>query len=149
MKNANVLLSNSLVRDALKNADIVLPSLDASNEDMFKKINRPHGSIHYDDVLKGLEIFSKEYNGQLWIETMIVKDINDNKEFFLELKEVLSKINYHKLYINSPVRPPAETFVEQTSRDIIDEALSILGGISIDKLVSDGFHVYRIYYWGA
>ncbi|HZK39206.1 MAG TPA: radical SAM protein, partial [Clostridia bacterium] len=73
------LLSDCGVREELKNADIVLPSLDASDEKMFKKINRPHGSIKFDDVDKGLQIFSNEYNGQLWIETMILKDINDNK----------------------------------------------------------------------
>lgn len=134
------LLSNSLVREELKNADIVLPSLDATNEDVFRKINRSHGGIRFKDVVKGLETFSQNYHGQLWIETMIVKGINDNTQFFLDLKEILSKINYHKLYINSPVRPPAESFVEQASKDIIDESLSILGGISIDKLISQGFH---------
>lgn len=134
------LLSSRMVRDELKNADIVLPSLDASDEGMFKKINRPHGNINYDDVVKGLIDFSKEYKGQLWIETMIVKDINDNKEFFLDFKKLLSKIDYHKLYINSPVRPPAETFVKQASKEVIEDAISILGGISIDKLVSEGFY---------
>ena len=107
---------------------------------MFKKINRPHGSINFDDVVEGLRTFSKEYEGQLWIETMIVKDINDNREFFLNFKNLLSTINYHRLYINSPVRPPAETFVEQSSKKAIEEAISILGGISIDKLVSEGFY---------
>lgn len=134
------LLASHLVRKELKDADIVLPSLDASDEAMFKKINRPHGDIKFDEVIGGLKIFSKEYNGQLWIELMIIKDINDNKEFFLAFKDLLSEINYQKLYINSPVRPPAETFVEQASKEAIDEAISILGGISIDKLISEGFY---------
>ena len=134
------LLSEASVREELKDADIVLPSLDACDEKMFKKINRPHGSINFDDVVEGLRTFSKEYEGQLWIETMIVKDINDNREFFLNFKNLLSTINYHRLYINSPVRPPAETFVEQSSKKAIEEAISILGGISIDKLVSEGFY---------
>ncbi len=134
------LLSDSQVREELKNADIVLPSLDADSEEIFKEINRPSGAINYDQVLEGLEIFSKDYQGQLWIETMIVKGLNDNKEFFLSLKEILSKITYHKLYINSPVRPPAEKFVEEASKESIDQAIRILGGISIDKLASEGFH---------
>ncbi len=134
------LLASHLVRKELKDADIVLPSLDASDEAMFKKINRPHGDIKFDEVIGGLKTFSKEYNGQLWIELMIVKDINDNKEFFLAFKDLLSEINYQKLYINSPVRPPAETFVEQASKETMDEAISILGGISIDKLISEGFY---------
>ena len=44
------------------------------------KINRPHGNIKFDNVIKGLKPFN-EYNGQLWIETMIVEGINDNKQF--------------------------------------------------------------------
>ncbi len=134
------LLYDSAVRDDLKNADIILPSLDASNEKMFREINRPHGDIKFDDVIKGLRTFSEEYKGQLWIETMIVEGINDNKQFFLDLKELLGTINYHKLYINSPVRPPAESFVKQVPEEVIEEAVSILGGISIDKLASEGFY---------
>ena len=68
------------------------------------------------------------------------KNINDNTESFLELKKLLDTIDYHRLYINSPVRPPAEEFVEQPSKKSIKEAVSILGGISIDELVSEGFY---------
>lgn len=71
---------------------------------------------------------------------MLIKGVNDNEEFFLSLKELLSTINYHRLYINSPVRPPAESGVEQPDKATIDKAVSILGGISIDMLVSEGFH---------
>lgn len=134
------LLFDSNIRNELKNADIVLPSIDAYNKEIFKKINRPYGSIKFNDVVKGLKEFSLEYEGQLWIETMIIKDINDNKESLLSLKELLSAINYHRLYINSPVRPPAENFVQQPSKESINEAISILKGISIDELVSEGFY---------
>ncbi|MEY8304469.1 radical SAM protein [Anaerosalibacter bizertensis] len=134
------LMSDSSVRKELKNADIVLPSLDGCDEKMFKKINRPHGSIKFDEIVEGLRIFSKEYDGQLWIETMIIKDLNDNREFFLDFKKLLDTISYHRLYINSPVRPPAEKSVEQPSKESIKEAVSILGGISIDELSSEGFY---------
>lgn len=134
------LMCDSSAREQLKKADIVLPSLDACYEKMFKKINRPHGSIKFQDVVEGLRIFSKEYEGQLWIETMIIKGINDNKESFLEFKRLLDTIDYHRLYINSPVRPPAEGFVEQPSKESVEEAVSVLGGISIDELVSEGFY---------
>ena len=59
------LMSYDSVREDLKNADIVLPSLDACDEKMFKKINRPYGSIKFDERVEGLRTFSKEYNGQL------------------------------------------------------------------------------------
>ncbi|HZK09857.1 MAG TPA: radical SAM protein, partial [Clostridia bacterium] len=97
------LLSDAGVRKNLKAADIILPSLDASNEEIFKKINRPHKNINFDSLLQGLETFSQDYKGELWLELMILRDINDSKEFFLDYKKLVEKINYHKLYINSPV----------------------------------------------
>ncbi|MFC1561579.1 radical SAM protein [candidate division KSB1 bacterium] len=40
-------LSDQDVRSGLMKADVVLPSLDAGNEELFKKINRPHKTIFY------------------------------------------------------------------------------------------------------
>lgn len=134
------LLSVPEIRKEIGKADIVLPSLDASSTELFKKINRPHGSIVFEDVIRGLNQFSKEYQGQLWIEVMLVKGINDNRGFFLRLKELLKAIHYHKLYLNAPVRPPAESYATQPTREMMEEAQSILGGISINELVSDGFY---------
>lgn len=134
------LLYDKNVREALKEADIVLPSIDASNEETFKKINRPAKSIVFDEVVNGLIQFSKEYEGQLWIETMIIKDYNDNESNFYAFKEILDKINYDRLYINTPVRPPAEKFVEQVSSETIKKAIEILKGISIEQLISEGFY---------
>lgn len=134
------LLSIREVREQLKNADIVLPSLDAYDEETFKKINRPYGKIKFEEVYKGLVEFSKDYNGKLWIETMIIKGINDEKDSFLKLKKLLDNVDYDRIYINSPVRPPAEEWVKQPSDEAIESAVKILGGISIDKLVSEGFY---------
>lgn len=134
------LLSDAQVRNDLKNADIVLPSLDAPNKEIFKEINRPFGEIVFKDVIDGLRKFSNDYKGELWIEIMIVKDINDSTETFMEFKKLLDTIDYDRLYINAPIRPPAESFVSQPSDKAILEATKLLGGISIDRLVSEGFY---------
>lgn len=138
ISNGALLVEESF-RRALMHVDIVLPSIDATSEEMFKKINRPHGTIKYRDYIEALTSFSKEFKGQLWIETMIVKGINDNKEFYLDLKDILEKIDYDKLYISTPVRPPTEDFVKEPSEEAIDEAIEILGGISINKLSAQSF----------
>ncbi len=134
------LFSEKSVRDELMNADFVLPSLDAYNEETFKLINRPHGSLNYKSVLDGLITFSKEYKGKLYLETMILKDINDNEESILEFKKIIDLINYDRIYINVPARPPAESYIKKPSKEIIDKAITILKGISIEQLVSSGFH---------
>ncbi|MCY6371494.1 radical SAM protein [Clostridium ganghwense] len=127
------------VRKELMNADIVLPSLDAHDENTFKKVNRPYGKLKFQDVYQGLVDFSKEYKGELWVEVMIIKDLNDNEESLNKMKELLEKVSYNRLYINTPVRPPAEEWVKQVSKESMELAVNILGGISIDMLNSEGF----------
>lgn len=134
------LLANPQVRMELLNADMVLPSLDATDEEMFKKINRPYGNIKFEKIVKGLKDFSNEYRGQIWVEIMLVKDVNDSKESLSKFKEILSSIRYDRLYINSPVRPPAEESTKPLSKEEIHEATLFLGGISIDELAKGGFY---------
>ena len=133
------LLSDVNVRKELMLADFVLPSLDAASENMFKKINRPYGTIDYQAVLDGLIKFSKEYTGKLFIETMLIKDLNDQTSELHALKNTLKKIKYDRLYINAPIRPPAESQIEEPSIEALSEAVDILKGISIEQLISTGF----------
>ncbi len=134
------LLYDSKVRDELYQADIVLPTLDAFDEKSYRKINRPYGKIKYESFFEGLKKFSENYKGQLWLEIMLVKGINDSKEALIKLKEKLGQIKYDKIYVNVPARPPAEKWVKIPTEKSIKMALEILGGISIESLVSEGFY---------
>jgi wyosine [tRNA(Phe)-imidazoG37] synthetase (radical SAM superfamily) len=134
------LLKDSHVRKELMSADIVLPTLDATDEEMYRKINRPHKTIPYTEVVGGLRRFSKYYEGQLWLETMLVEGMNDSTEALYAYRKLLDTIRYDRLYINTPVRPPAENWVKAVSSEKIEEAVRILRGISIDMLVSTGFY---------
>ncbi len=133
------LLSSKEVRDELMNADIVLPSIDGYNEETAKKIDRPLGTIHFKDELEGLIEFSKEYKGQLLLEIMLISGINCDKNSIGHFKEILKKIKYDKVYLNTPVRPPAESFVKVVSQEEMKYAVEKLGGISIDMLSSGEF----------
>lgn len=134
------LLYDDGVKRELMNADFVLPSLDASNEFQFKTINRPHKKISYEEMLQGLIDFSNLYKGELWLEMMLIKGINDDLISLKTFSEIIKKIKYSRLYINSPIRPPAECEVEEIEDKEMEDAIQILGGISIDQLMSDGFH---------
>jgi len=133
------LLYDEEVQEALMHADIVLPTLDAYDELSFKAINRPHGNLNYTSVLEGLKSFSKIYKGQLWIEIMLIKDINDGDEAIEHFRLLLNEISHDKLYLNTPIRPPAEPDVEMVSTDRMNEIAQSLHGISIDLLASEGF----------
>ncbi|MHC1685890.1 MAG: radical SAM protein [Clostridiaceae bacterium] len=136
----SALMYDPSVREDLKKADIVLPSLDSYNEELFRQINRSHKSIKFDDILEGLRVFTKEYQGQLWLEVMIMKDVNDKTEDFEKFKDIIDTLKYDRLYINSPVRPPAEDYVKEPSKDALTEAERILGGSSIEEFASQSFH---------
>lgn len=133
------LLCDPDVRQELMAADIVLPSLDASDEESFKKINRPHGSLNFNEIIEGFRLFSHSYPGQIWIETMLVKGMNDSTESLARIKAILNTLRYDRLYINTPVRPPAEDYAKEPDHETLLMAVSLLGGIAIDLLAAGEF----------
>ena len=133
------LLYDAEMRRELMEADIVLPSLDAVTEEQYRKIDRPMGSIGFAEMAEGLRQFAREYQGQLWIEIMLVDGMNDSPEDIAAFKEFLGTIDYDRVYLNTPVRPPAEGFVHTSAPERIDLAARELGGISIDQLTSGSF----------
>lgn len=134
------LLCKAEVREELKNADIVLPSFDAFDEESFKKIDRPHGLLKYDEIYNGLVTFSNEYDGQLYLEVMLCDGMNTSDEQMQKLAAAIKNIRHDKLYVNTPVRPPAEDFVKAADRETVEKAVNLMDGISIDMLTSGSFY---------
>lgn len=134
------LLYDPQVRAELGEADIVLPTVDAYDQASFKKINRPYGTMEFEQVQAGLKTFSESYDGQLWIEIMLIDGINDDDDSLEKYKNILEGIHYDRLYLNTPVRPPAEAYAKALSPERMERAVELLGGISIDMLASEGFH---------
>ena len=135
----SALLSDPAVREELYEADIVLPSMDSCDADTYRKIDRPYGRLKFEDTYEGLITFSKNFKGQLFLEVMLMDGINDDPESLMRFKELFKAIRYEKLYINTPVRPPAESYAKISSPEAIQNAVDILGGISIDALANGGF----------
>lgn len=136
----SALFYDETLRDELMEADIVLPSLDAYDDESFKKIDRPHGSLDFDKVFRGLVRFSKEYKGQLWMELMLIRDMNDDDKSLEKFQNLLKKIDYDRVYINTPVRPPAEGYVQVCTRERLEKASKMLGANSIEVLTEGSFY---------
>jgi wyosine [tRNA(Phe)-imidazoG37] synthetase (radical SAM superfamily) len=62
------LLFDPQVREELKPASMVMPSLDAATDKVFIKINRPHPELTVDRMIDGLIQFRKEFQGLIWLE---------------------------------------------------------------------------------
>lgn len=133
------LLAKEEVRAALLEADIVLPSLDAYDEDSFRKINRPYGKIKFWEVFEGLRTFTQDYQGQLWLEVMLVQGLNDTDDALLRLKELIEQLRFNRLYLNTPVRVTAESWVEQPAPEVVQKAARLFGAMTIDSLAEGSF----------
>ncbi len=104
------LLSLDKVRRDLSEADVVLPSLDAVTPAFFEYINRPHTSLRIEGIISGLIQFRKQYRGQIWLEILFCRGVNDGKEEIEKLKAVIEGIKPDRIQLNTPARPPAEDF---------------------------------------
>jgi wyosine [tRNA(Phe)-imidazoG37] synthetase (radical SAM superfamily) len=102
------LLTRTDVREALRAADIVVPSLDAATPGMFRRVNRPNRSLSLFRTLNGLVEFRRRYKGEIWLEIMLVKGMNDTPPHIRKLKEAIAAIRPDKVQLNTVVRPPAE-----------------------------------------
>ncbi len=130
------------VRENLKNADIVIPSIDAGNKKIFNRINRPHPKLAFDTIIQGQIDFRSEFNGQLWLEVMLVHELNDTKEELVSIKNIVEKVHPDRVYFMTPIRPPAESWVLPSNPKNIIDAQHIIGkGISIENLEIGEFDV--------
>jgi wyosine [tRNA(Phe)-imidazoG37] synthetase (radical SAM superfamily) len=86
-------------------SDLVLPSLDAGEEGLFRLVNRPHESLTLDGVLAGLESFRDEYAGPIWLEIMMVAGIQDRDPHLRYLAKKAERLRPDRIHLNTPARP--------------------------------------------
>jgi wyosine [tRNA(Phe)-imidazoG37] synthetase (radical SAM superfamily) len=94
------------VREACAGADLVIPSLDAANEKMFQRINRPHDSLAFEKTVDGLIAFRNGFTGKYRLEIMLLGGVSN--EEISALAAIVKRIKPDAVEVNSPVRPPAE-----------------------------------------
>jgi wyosine [tRNA(Phe)-imidazoG37] synthetase (radical SAM superfamily) len=110
------------VREDLSRADIVIPSLDAARPESFRKVNRPAKcSIDLETIIKGIVQFSHEFEGEIWLEILLVENINDTPEDIEALKNAIERIRPTRVQLNTVARPPYESFAKPLSRKRMEE----------------------------
>jgi wyosine [tRNA(Phe)-imidazoG37] synthetase (radical SAM superfamily) len=114
------------VRNDLTKADWVSLKVDAVDEAVWHKVNRPHGSLQLARILEGMIALSKTHTGELATETMLVKSINDGEEPIANVAEFLVELRLAVSYLAIPTRPPAETWVRPPHEHTINRAYQIL-----------------------
>ena len=103
--NSSLLISKE-VRNEISEADVVLPSLDAATPKAFQAIDRPAKSLRIEKIIEGLKALRQEYRGEIWLEVMLVEDVNDDD--IEAIARAARSIGPDRIQLNTVVRPPAE-----------------------------------------
>lgn len=113
------------VQEALMEADLVMPSLDAGDEPMFQRVNRPHRGISFGVMVDGLAAFTARFRKLVWLEVLLVEDLTGNAEEVEKIAALARRIRPGRVQLNTVSRPAAEALAQPVPA----ERLSVLAKI--------------------
>ena len=113
------LLTRPEVMAAAAQCDLVLPSLDAGDEETFVWINRPAPGFKIGAIAEAIATLARKT--ATWLEVMLVasktEETNTHPELIGYIIEEIKRIRPHAVTLNTCVRPPAEEMVEPVPED--------------------------------
>ena len=115
------------VRADCAKADVVLPSLDAGDQQTFRRINRPHADISIEKLVSGLAAFRNQFAGLIWLEIFLVGGLNTNAQQITAIQGLIRRIAPDKIHLNTAVRPTAEPHVATVTPDELEAIAAKLG----------------------
>jgi len=74
-----------------------------------------------------LVVLRKKFKSRIYLEIMLVKNINDSLEYSYKFKEVIDRIKPDKIQLNIPVRSTTESWVRPPDKERLLEIKHILG----------------------
>jgi len=120
------LIGREEVREALLQADWVSLKMDAVQEEVWRRVDRPHGALRLGAILDGARQFAAVYRGKLVTETMLVAGLNDGADPVTKAAEFLARLQPAMAYLAVPTRPPAEEWVRPPAEEVLNHAYQIL-----------------------
>lgn len=115
------LLWQEAVREQLRDASLVVPSLDAGDAAMFAAVNRPHPDIDFDRMVDGLIAFRAAYAGEIWLEIMLLAGHTAIDSEVRKIANLAKRVRPDRVQLNTPDRPTAESFAGSTLHDRLDQ----------------------------
>ncbi len=109
------LLTQGDVFNELLAADLVVPSLDAARQSSFERVNRPVKGMLVKDIAEATAEFVKAFAGEVWLEVLLVKGLNDSQEDLAVLSDAVMCINPDQIQVGTVERPGAEDWARPVS----------------------------------
>ena len=113
---------------ALKRLDIVKFSLDSAVQKTFARIDRSGANIDVGELVAAMAKFRREFKGELVLEILVVKGLNDTKVEFEALNAALNQILPVRVDISTIDRPPAYP-VKGVSQELLRELAQQISGV--------------------
>jgi len=126
LTNGTLLYKEDVRADCAK-ADVVIPSLDAGDEQTFQKVNRPHKDISIENLISGLCTFRDEFAGQIWLEVFFAEGLNTGTEQIAKIKNAIELIRPDKVQLNTAVRPTAEADIKRLDAEKLQAIAARIG----------------------
>ena len=130
------LFSDKHVRHDVLDADLIIPSLDATSVKAFHKINRPCPNLNLKEYVNGLIDLRNEFKGKIWLEVLIIPGYNDSIEDLEFLKASIGKVNPDKIQLNTLDRPGTISTIASATEDDLNQASEFLGFDNIEIIAA-------------
>ncbi len=114
--------------EEVKAIDLILPSLDAASDLIFKKLNRPFHELKIDKIIDGLIQLRKKFTGQIWLEVFFVPGLNDTEEELRQLKTAIQQIKPDRVQLNTLDRPGTVAWVKPATKILLENIAQKLNG---------------------
>jgi wyosine [tRNA(Phe)-imidazoG37] synthetase (radical SAM superfamily) len=125
----SALLGHPDVRADLAEADLVVPSFDAGTQAAFERVNRPLG-MTVEGLAEGLVGFTRAFRGQVWLEVLVVRGVNDAVAEAEAIVAALRGGRFDQVQLNTVVRAPAEPEAGAATRERLAELAAVLAALA-------------------
>ncbi len=115
------------VRERIVDADLVMPTLSTVFEKTFQRIHRPHADLRVEAVIEGLAKFREDFKGDLAVEVVLLRGINDSDEEIEGLRHALERIVPDRIQLNTVARPPSSREAVALDMERLEEIRGFLG----------------------
>jgi len=119
------LIDKKQVRENLREADLVSLKVDSVEEKIWRRVNHPHRNLCLKSILEGMLKFSESFRGKIITETMLIKNINDGSQYIKKIANFLARLKPSKAYLSLPIRPPADSWVQSPSEEVVNQSYNI------------------------
>ncbi|GAU07928.1 radical SAM protein [Desulfoplanes formicivorans] len=120
------LLGNPEVQQALKEAQVVLPSMDTLIEQEFVRLNRPCPGLDLEAIRTGILEWGAGYGGAIYLEILLVAGINDSEANLQAMGPFCKALAPDRIDVVTMTRPGAFSVARPVDQATLDRWRQVL-----------------------